>query len=154
MLSKEVSSTIFKVFGLTGPGIEPRSPGPLANTLPTSPMSTDKLFVNKSYIFNTGKSSQYIKWSIERNPKSDCGFLCQSSWHIKNGIRIWFKVGWLVGRFCCIFNVQLQSFLYKHTFYLTLIIFTNPSARAGYDTRSIFKRSLTGLISEFFLLLD
>ena len=30
-----------------------------------------------------------------------------------------------------------------------LIIFTNPSARAGYDTRSIFKRNLTGLNSEF-----
>ena len=30
-----------------------------------------------------------------------------------------------------------------------LIIYTNPSARAGYDTRSIFKRSLTGLNSEF-----
>ena len=30
-----------------------------------------------------------------------------------------------------------------------LIIFTNPSAQAGYDTRSIFKRSLTGLNSEF-----
>ena len=29
---KEVSSTIFKVFGMTQPGIEPRSPGPLANT--------------------------------------------------------------------------------------------------------------------------
>ena len=28
-------------------------------------------------------------------------------------------------------------------------IFTNPSARAGYDTRSIFKRSFTGLNSEF-----
>ena len=28
-------------------------------------------------------------------------------------------------------------------------IFTNPFARAGYDTRSIFKRSLTGLNSEF-----
>ena len=27
--------------------------------------------------------------------------------------------------------------------------FTNPSARAGYDTRSIFKRSLKGLNSEF-----
>ena len=26
---------------------------------------------------------------------------------------------------------------------------TNPSARAGYDTRSIFKRSLTCLNSEF-----
>ena len=25
----------------------------------------------------------------------------------------------------------------------------NPSARVGYDTRSIFKRSLTGLNSEF-----
>ena len=30
-----------------------------------------------------------------------------------------------------------------------LIIFTNPSARAGYDTRSIFKRGLTGLNLEF-----
>ena len=30
-------------------------------------------------------------------------------------------------------------------------IFTNPSVRAGYDTRSTFKRSLTGLNSEFSL---
>ena len=30
-----------------------------------------------------------------------------------------------------------------------IFIFTNPSARAGYDTRSIFKRGLTGLNSEF-----
>ena len=39
MLSKEVSSTIFKIFGMTRSGIELRSPGPLANTLPTRPMS-------------------------------------------------------------------------------------------------------------------
>ena len=32
---------------------------------------------------------------------------------------------------------------------LILYIFTNPSAMAGYDTKSIFKRSLTGLNSEF-----
>ena len=32
---------------------------------------------------------------------------------------------------------------------LTLSYLPNPSARAGYDTRSIFKRSLTGLNSEF-----
>ena len=32
-----------------------------------------------------------------------------------------------------------------------LYIFINPSARAGYDTRSIFKGSLTGLNSEFSL---
>ena len=30
-----------------------------------------------------------------------------------------------------------------------LYIFTNPSAQAGYVTRSIFKQSLTGLNSEF-----
>ena len=35
------------------------------------------------------------------------------------------------------------------TDYLTKILFTNPSTRAGYDTRSIFKQSLTGLNSEF-----
>ena len=34
-----VSSSIFKVFGMTRPGIEPRSPGPLANTLTAGPMS-------------------------------------------------------------------------------------------------------------------
>ena len=33
-----VSSTIFKVFGKTRPGIEPRSPGPLANTLTAGPV--------------------------------------------------------------------------------------------------------------------
>ena len=32
-----VSSSIFKVFGMTRPGIEPRSPGPLANTLTAGP---------------------------------------------------------------------------------------------------------------------
>ena len=31
----------------------------------------------------------------------------------------------------------------------TIIIYNNPSARAGYDTRLIFKPSLTGLNSEF-----
>ena len=39
VLSKEVSSTIFKVFGMTQPGIEARSPRLLANILPTRPMS-------------------------------------------------------------------------------------------------------------------
>ena len=38
MLSKVVSSSIFKVFGMTRPGIEPRSPGPLANTLTAGPI--------------------------------------------------------------------------------------------------------------------
>ena len=43
-------------------------------------------------------------------------------------------------------NWLLNYFLLKRKFF---ILFTKPSARAGYDTRSIFKRSLTGLNSEF-----
>ena len=39
VLSKEESTTNFKVFGMTQPEIEPRYPGPLANTLPVRPMS-------------------------------------------------------------------------------------------------------------------
>ena len=30
----------------------------------------------------------------------------------------------------------------------SVILFTNPSARAGYNTKSVFKQSLTGLNSE------
>ena len=39
MISKEVSSTIFKVFGMNQPGIEPWSPRLFPDTLPTRPMS-------------------------------------------------------------------------------------------------------------------
>ena len=43
-----------------------------------------------------------------------------------------------------------QRRLYSDNFAsVNIYIFTNPSAQAGYDTRSIFKRSLTGLNSEF-----
>ena len=37
----------------------------------------------------------------------------------------------------------------KATVIPLVILFTDPSAWAGYDTRSIFKRNLTGLNSEF-----
>ena len=46
-------------------------------------------------------------------------------------------------RSCRIINAS-TTFIYELLYYLP-----NPSARAGYDTRSIFKRSLTGLNSEF-----
>ena len=45
---------------------------------------------------------------------------------------------------CCCFPVNREKF-----FISFISIFTNPSARAGYDTRLVFKRSLTGLNSEF-----
>ena len=43
-------STIFWFFGMTRPGIEPQSPGPLANTLTTTPIDRKyslKLILNK-----------------------------------------------------------------------------------------------------------
>ena len=39
--------------------------------------------------------------------------------------------------------------VFWHINHCRLSIFTNPSTRAGYDTRLIFKGSLTGLNSEF-----
>ena len=45
-------------------------------------------------------------------------------------------------------NIHIHMGIYVYI-YVYNILFTNPSARAGYDTRSIFKRSLTGLNSEF-----
>ena len=52
VLSKEVLSTIFKVFGMTQPGIEHRSPGPSANTLPTRPMNRPLILSLSIYIFH------------------------------------------------------------------------------------------------------
>ena len=56
MLSKEVSSTIFKVFGMTRPGIEPWSPGTLTNT--PGPM-TNPLgqWVRKLHKYDIGKKN-------------------------------------------------------------------------------------------------
>ena len=60
MLSKEVSSTIFKIFGLMWPGFETRSPGPLANTLPTRPILT----VNKLIRLWSIKSFLWLWWIV------------------------------------------------------------------------------------------
>ena len=57
VLSKAVSSSIFKVFGMTRLGIEPRSPGPWANTLPTRLMSWLVLFQTIHFSMST----QFVK---------------------------------------------------------------------------------------------
>ena len=44
---------------------------------------------------------------------------------------------------------SLKKYTNKILAIIRVTIFTNPSAQAGYDTRSILKRSLTGLNSEF-----
>ena len=47
--------------------------------------------------------------------------------------------------------LMLKSIIYIRSvyIYIYIYIFTNPSVRAGYDTRSISKRSLIGFNSEF-----
>ena len=45
--------------------------------------------------------------------------------------------------------VSTRVLISNFQFFINVNPFTNPSARVGYDTRSIFKRSLTGLNSEF-----
>ena len=49
-------------------------------------------------------------------------------------------------------NFKFSQILNVSNIFILFTLFTNPSARAGYDTRSIFKRSLTGLNSVFLLL--
>ena len=53
--------------------------------------------------------------------------------------------------FNCIFTFVISNKLDMNNIHYKnyKVLFTNPSARAGYDTRSIFKQSLTGLNSEF-----
>ena len=50
-------------------------------------------------------------------------------------------------------HYALENYMHILTI-CTVIIFTNPYARARYDTRSIFKRSLAGFEFSVFLLLD
>ena len=72
---------------------------------------------------------------------------------------IWFGLIWFMA-YQQLSRFNAKSFLYVYIifffvgFYNIVILFTNPSARAGYNTRSIFKGSLTCLNSEFFILLD
>ena len=47
---------------------------------------------------------------------------------------------------------KLPSKLHKNENNSDISLFTNPSTRAGYDTRSIFKGSLTSLNSVFLIL--
>ena len=60
------SSTIFRVFGMTQPGIEPRSSWPLVNTLLIRPMWFNKLF----------KSSQILTAFVETTKNFMFDVLC------------------------------------------------------------------------------
>ena len=73
MLSKAVSSTSFWVFGMTRPGIKSRSPGPLVNTLTTTPnISLYHIYLLKLYEnilkFNSLNLFQETAIGLNRDP--------------------------------------------------------------------------------------
>ena len=49
MLNEEASSTIFLVFGMTRPGIESRSPGPLGNILTAGKLMKRKIYSHAAF---------------------------------------------------------------------------------------------------------
>ena len=82
---------------------------------------------------------------------------------ISSVFRFLYALWTFVNVFCmnilCLFHVFISCsiswihyicyILFKISHFIMRSYLPNPSARAGYDTRSIFKRSLTGLNSEF-----
>ena len=66
-------------------------------------------------------------------------------WFLLTGICVYMWIYFFV----YISRQKMYVYVYVFICILVFILFTNPSARAGYDTRSIFKRSLTGFNSEF-----
>ena len=71
MLSKAASSIIFWVFGMTRPGIEPQSPGPLVNTLLIRPIQM--FFAKVMRVTNhTGLWDAQLSWYL----LSDTYWIC------------------------------------------------------------------------------
>ena len=101
------------------------------------------------------KASNYLTFVYSYIYIKCCPLLFHSSQVFHNSVS-WRSLSW----------VQVTASLHHYYYYLNFVclfvclgfmlfffygisIFTNPSARAGYDTRSIFKQSLTGFNSEF-----
>ena len=94
-----------------------------------------------TFLLNTQAYKVFIKGKVEQSREkssalSDTSVLEQSKKDPSGCLRLQSPTLLFI-----IFSIFHNNFL--------LILFTNPSARAGYDTRSIFKRSLTDFNSEF-----
>ena len=112
MLSKVVSSTILKVFGMTQHGIEPRSPGPLANTLPTRPMQSEIRIIFKILtqfavsIFYDDVHSTTIAFINFYN-------MCRNLFTLAvvNFSLVWLGVIWHINH-CRLFNAKASLYIY------------------------------------------
>ena len=63
------SSTLFKVFGMTRPGIEPRPPGPFTNTLTIMPMSGPISLIRGAFLTCSRKRQKKKKKRKEKKKK-------------------------------------------------------------------------------------
>ena len=173
-------------------GIEPRSPGPLVNTLPRRKCislqdSNDNVeevavairWANKKWLkLKMTRSRQYRTESKTDTDYLDDLALLAYTPDLDESLLISLEqaagsIGFYANvnktEFLCFKQVEAIYSLngetlkldnhfgyfssnissYENDVSIHLTIYTNPSARAGYDTRSIFKRSLTGFNSEF-----
>ena len=83
MLSKAASTTIFLVFGMTQPGIEPWSPRPLVNTLLNRPIACYTT-TKKQKKYNSAANKAFIYIYIYIYIYIDCPKI---TWHILNSIK-------------------------------------------------------------------
>ena len=81
-----VSSSIFKVFGMTRPGIEPRYPGPLANTLTAGPMSR----YTKDTLMESNQKNFFSTWE-------------RVGWKVHSLTKI---LTWKVTKWALFFNIE------------------------------------------------
>ena len=101
--------------------------------------------VSQTVFLNLGLEIRVKEWEhwiqISCSPLKNwpCITSC-SHWRNRVNTYIWINV---------LFRLRSWSEYRMKMFVSVFIIFTNPSARAGYDTRSIFKLSFTSLNSEF-----
>ena len=90
---------------------------------------------------NKAKRTNYFKAKINNTQKDSKCRLCVYRYETVNHV---------ISKFS---QLSRKQYTIKYN-WMGKVLFTNPSARAGYDTRSIFKRSLTGFEFRVFLLLD
>ena len=122
----------------------------------TSCLRTAKCFFDVERKKNK-KTTDSTFFTLNPHPRSV--YKCWKDWEVLVSFPLqsghWPPEGNYAHYLCSIVNNAIQDIVFLCLVlvwlinWLILTIFTNPSARAGYDIRSIFKRSLTGLNSEF-----
>ena len=128
------------------------------------------------YIYINGSQTWPIKWNAVSSKQRSCQYCCMGA---LDGLllNVWRKKLTATTQECCeqywtspggstpqsnsctaTYHPYIYIYIYKQGYkyrYMYIMIkdiyLPNPSARAGYDSKLVFKQSLTGLNSEFSL---